>query len=184
MSIVGRPSGSRSCNDQHGELLSLLVGLGPAAAVKKARSTEVSCTVQKLFALPRHRHDRQQPTPRGAAVSHAIPSRTSANRSWNESCQATPTCRSSCSARRMSRRSSSISIRFRKSLRRNRPGNRAALLVHGPFGPHQPVARGFHLPGREMLDVAAHEGRNEARPEMMHVRIGHDGDPAEILNMP
>jgi hypothetical protein len=92
-------------------------------------------------------------------------------------------CRSSCSAPRTSRQASNISIRFRKSLRETKRAI-TPLLIDGAFGPHQPIARGLHLPGREMLDVAAHEGRNQARPEMVHVGIGHYGNPAEIPNMP
>ena len=86
-----------------------------------------------------------------------------------------PTCRSLCSAPPMSKRSSSISTRSRTqpSLRPPNPKSRIKRRRHPP------VTSANRVPPRlrrvEMLDVAAHERRDEARPEMMRVGICDDG---------
>ena len=107
----------------------------------------------ELLALPRDRQGGRQPSQGSAAVPHpfqaTIRSRISPNRSPKASSQAIPTCRSSCSARTTSRRSSNICKAFRRNSvsAPSRPWRQ--LRSRAPVSPRSRALQGRRAAARE-----------------------------------
>ncbi len=146
----------------------------------------------EVLTLPRGRHRRREPESGRAALPYALQplsDRGSGRVRWRKaSSPAIRICRSSCSVRMTSTPSSPIWSRSRrrrpKRTRLRRPTSKRPLQTSAAPSGHISQSRAASISsGAKCSTSQSHEGRYQARPEIMRAGARHDGDAVEVLEV-